>query len=1097
MINIKFKLILCVIILFVNIIILQNNLIMAEHKGTKLETMNEYELNSGDNSRSTNHILVYSNRKGDFKSIQEAIDNAKPGDTIIVANGTYYESVTINKPNIKLIGSSNKNCKIIHHYMGSHIFKNYSSAINITANGVNITGFNISVSGNFTFGIHLNSSRSSDSKIMNNHITTTGFYGYGIYLRHSFNNFIMRNNIKTSGWSGHGFYFNESSNNNVISNIITTSGSYGCGMIIVEFSNENNFVENIIITSGSQAYGIVLADSPNNNLIKNNININGERGSGISISTSSNVKIANNAIKIFNQMACGIIQSLSSNNILTNNVVNITGYYGFGIAISQSYDNNNISSNFINIIGDKGYGISLSGPPYYTSIKNNIMANKIFITGNNGYGISLFSTLNNNLTANTINMTGDNEYGIHLYKANNNSIKNNIIKEYCKEGIYINHSDSNIIIDNNCSNNYQGIGLKWSHLNKIVNNKLSNNYYCGIFLQETKNNLIENNYLSDNQNGIYLDKNVNGNILNENFILDNSIGFEIYSNNNYIFHNYIDSNEDQVKNNGNNFWNNSDHEGNYWSDYTGLDNGAKGRLAGDGIGDTNIPHLGVDYYPLVEPPQNDSYIKNITISLELIKSEFQIDEPITGIINISNNNLVDIILNNQPIQHVSSSSFYIQSMDNFDEFEGLLNYPNVLKIKAKSNLLIHFEIENCIKLPLGKTQFNYTNLELGNYSMFTFYLYGDIPNYEKIISNTVFFKIKENNFEGIENITVTIELSKSKFFIGESIKGDIKIINGNLFDIVLEDNIFSQRFEGEHFQINSIDNLSTFGALINEIEYPIRIKIKETKIFKFEINKFFKKPLYSEEISFIELGAGNYSIYAYFYSGNFTNYIDLKSNILTFKIIENKSNLGGFIRSNETNTGNSNHALFQSLIFSTSVGLIVVIIIIAITFISSTELGKFGFLSTFIPLYAKRKRRKNYESGLIKGSVLGFILGNPGENYSSIKKILNLPNGTLTYYLRILEKEGMIKSERDGFLKRFYPIGLKTMKDVLELTKIQKDIYDKIRENPGISQKDVSSNLNISKQNLNYHIQLMVKSRIINVERFGKITKCFVINEIL
>jgi hypothetical protein len=49
-----------------------------------------------------------------------------------------------------------------------------------------------------------------------------------------------------------------------------------------------------------------------------------------------------------------------------------------------------------------------------------------------------------------------------------------------------------------------------------------------------------------------------------------------------------------VTNSENNTWDNG-KEGNYWSDYVGQD------VNGDGIGDTDIPHLNVDNYPLILP----------------------------------------------------------------------------------------------------------------------------------------------------------------------------------------------------------------------------------------------------------------------------------------------------------------------------------------------------------------------------------------------------------------------------------------------------------------------------------------------------------------
>jgi nitrous oxidase accessory protein NosD len=44
--------------------------------------------------------------------------------------------------------------------------------------------------------------------------------------------------------------------------------------------------------------------------------------------------------------------------------------------------------------------------------------------------------------------------------------------------------------------------------------------------------------------------------------------------------------------------------GNYWGDYQGEDNGLHTQLhncPGDGIGDTELPVHGVDYYPLMKP----------------------------------------------------------------------------------------------------------------------------------------------------------------------------------------------------------------------------------------------------------------------------------------------------------------------------------------------------------------------------------------------------------------------------------------------------------------------------------------------------------------
>ena len=91
-------------------------------------------------------------------------------------------------------------------------------------------------------------------------------------------------------------------------------------------------------------------------------------------------------------------------------------------------------------------------------------------------------------------------------------------------------------------------------------------------------------------------------MIHNNTIENNSKGFHFYSNvqGNIIYHNNIINNTEQANDTGANTWNNTEHEGNYWSDYNGTDNGSGGRIAGDGIGDTDIPHLGLDNYPFTQ-----------------------------------------------------------------------------------------------------------------------------------------------------------------------------------------------------------------------------------------------------------------------------------------------------------------------------------------------------------------------------------------------------------------------------------------------------------------------------------------------------------------
>ncbi|UCF07368.1 MAG: winged helix-turn-helix transcriptional regulator [Thermoplasmata archaeon] len=154
--------------------------------------------------------------------------------------------------------------------------------------------------------------------------------------------------------------------------------------------------------------------------------------------------------------------------------------------------------------------------------------------------------------------------------------------------------------------------------------------------------------------------------------------------------------------------------------------------------------------------------------------------------------------------------------------------------------------------------------------------------------------------------------------------------------------------------------------------------------------------------------------------------------------------------------------------------------------VGSTEVGKYKFISFVGPLYTKLHRDEILDHYL-RGKIHGYILANPGEHYNSIRKALDIPNGCFTYHLRVLEREGLIKSKRDGIYRRFYPYGalIPDNGNNPRVSDTQKIIIDNIRASPGISQKEIALLLGASRSTINYHINKLSKEGIVRVERRG------------
>ena len=90
------------------------------------------------------------------------------------------------------------------------------------------------------------------------------------------------------------------------------------------------------------------------------------------------------------------------------------------------------------------------------------------------------------------------------------------------------------------------------------------------------------------------------------------------------------------------------------------------------------------------------------------------------------------------------------------------------------------------------------------------------------------------------------------------------------------------------------------------------------------------------------------------------------------------------------------------------------------------ETFRYRYWALLAPLmvgHGTQRRPSDPLANEIRGLIRGYLLAHPGSHYCLLKEELGLVNGTLAYHLKILEREGLVTSERDGRMRHFFAIG--------------------------------------------------------------------------
>lgn len=253
---------------------------------------------------------------------------------------------------------------------------------------------------------------------------------------------------------------------------------------------------------------------------------------------------------------------------------------------------------------DEGYSISIQNSYVYFIIRNCFLYN---IGSEEGYTpIKLRYTNNGKITRNTLE---NGQTGIRLLESDYNTIVNNDI-ETQTYGFNLEYSNyNNVSLNSAIGLNHVGIRLSSSDHNIFTKNTIiypnSGIATSGIELFSSINNTISGNHIENGCHGIYFYWNNRQNIIKNNIIIDNLRGMHFAydtSINNTIYNNCFVANDyfENARDDGsNNHWDNGS-SGNYWDEYSGVDND------NDGIGDSPYDIAGSavssDNFPLMECP---------------------------------------------------------------------------------------------------------------------------------------------------------------------------------------------------------------------------------------------------------------------------------------------------------------------------------------------------------------------------------------------------------------------------------------------------------------------------------------------------------------
>ena len=131
--------------------------------------------------------------------------------------------------------------------------------------------------------------------------------------------------------------------------------------------------------------------------------------------------------------------------------------------------------------------------------------------------------------------------------------------------------------------------------------------------------------------------------------------------------------------------------------------------------------------------------------------------------------------------------------------------------------------------------------------------------------------------------------------------------------------------------------------------------------------------------------------------------------------------------------------------------------------------------------------------------IYNYIKNFPGSHLREISKNLDLSLSVVRYHIHYMEKKGLILSEKDRYYKRFFRANkLDKKQRIIALILRQKKFREIILfllQYPNSKHSEISYHLNLPLSTLTKYMEYLIKNKIVEERKEGRIKKYKVIKE--